>query len=77
MGHAHLYPEKSDIHREDHRLIFRHIGQLIAASKPPVVITVFGSLKSVDKVSDVGGIIWIILKVQIQDWQEIDGFGVN
>jgi replicative DNA helicase len=77
MGHDHRYPEKSDIHREDHHLIFRHIGQLIVASKPADVITVFGSLKSVDKASDVGGLIWIILKVQIQDWQEIEGFGVN
>jgi replicative DNA helicase len=56
MGHDHRYPEKSDIHREDHRLIFRHIGQLIAASKPADVITVFESLKSVTKADDIGGL---------------------
>ncbi len=48
--------KESDIYREDHRLIYRHIGQLIAASKPADVITVFESLKSVDKADDVGGL---------------------
>ena len=48
--------KESDIYREDHRLIFRHIGQLIAASKPADVITVFESLKSVNKADDIGGL---------------------
>ncbi len=48
--------KESDIYREDHRLVYRHIGQLIAASKPADVITVFESLKSVDKAGDVGGL---------------------
>ncbi len=48
--------KESDIYREDHRLIFRHIGQLIAASKPADVITVFESLKSVNKADEVGGL---------------------
>jgi replicative DNA helicase len=48
--------KESDIYREDHRLIFRHIGQLIAASKPADVITVFESLKSADKADDIGGL---------------------
>jgi replicative DNA helicase len=47
---------ESDIYREDHRLIFRHIGQLIAASKPADVITVFESLKAVNKLNDIGGL---------------------
>jgi replicative DNA helicase len=37
-------------------LIFRHIGQLIAASKPADVITVFESLKAVNKLNDIGGL---------------------
>lgn len=48
--------KESDIYREDHRLIFRHIGQLIAASKPADVITIFESLKSVNKADDIGGL---------------------
>ena len=48
--------KESDIYREDHRLIYRHIGQLIAASKPADVITVFESLKSVNKADDIGGL---------------------
>ena len=48
--------KESDIYREDHRLIFRHVGQLIAASKPADVITVFESLKSVNKADDIGGL---------------------
>lgn len=48
--------KESDIYREDHRLIFRHIGQLIAASKPADVITVYESLKSVNKADDIGGL---------------------
>ncbi len=48
--------KESDIYREDHRLIFRHIGQLIAASKPADVITVFESLKSVNKADEIGGL---------------------
>ena len=48
--------KESDIYREDHRLIFRHIGQLISASKPADVITVFESLKSGNKADDIGGL---------------------
>jgi replicative DNA helicase len=48
--------KESDIYRGDHRLIYRHIGQLIAASKPADVITVFESLKSVNKADEVGGL---------------------
>ncbi len=48
--------KESDIYREDHRLIYRHIGQLIAASKSADVITVFESLKSGNKADDIGGL---------------------
>lgn len=48
--------KESDIYREDHRLIYRHIGQVIAANKPADVITVYESLKSVNKADDIGGL---------------------
>jgi replicative DNA helicase len=48
--------KESDIYREDHRLIFRHIGQLVSAGKPADVITVFESLQSVHKAEDIGGL---------------------
>ena len=48
--------KESDIYREDHRLIFRHIGQLVSAGKPADVITVFESLQSVHKAADIGGV---------------------
>src|SRR5260364_2529 len=41
--------QESAFYRYDHRLIFQHIGKLIAASRPADVITVFESLSSSGK----------------------------
>ncbi|MBR7069377.1 MAG: replicative DNA helicase [Oxalobacter sp.] len=48
--------KETDFYRFDHRLIFQHIVQLIAASKPADVITVFESLQTAGKADEVGGL---------------------
>jgi replicative DNA helicase len=48
-----------DFYRFDHRLIFEHIGKLIAATRPADVITVFESLTSAGKADDVGGLAYL------------------
>jgi replicative DNA helicase len=48
-----------DFYRYDHRLIFQHIGKLIAASRPADVITVFESLTSIGKAEEVGGLSYL------------------
>lgn len=48
-----------DFYRYDHRLIFEHIGKLIAATRPADVITVFESLDSSGKAEDVGGLAYL------------------
>lgn len=48
--------KETDFYRFDHRLIFQHIVQLIAASKPADVITVFESLQTAGKAEEVGGL---------------------
>jgi replicative DNA helicase len=50
---------ESDFYRYDHRLIFQHIGRLIAATRPADVITVFESLTSAGKSDDVGGLAYL------------------
>ncbi|CAB3799808.1 replicative DNA helicase [Pararobbsia alpina] len=50
---------ESDFYRFDHRLIFQHIGRLIAATRPADVITVFESLTSAGKADDVGGLAYL------------------
>ncbi|CAM2145477.1 replicative DNA helicase [Pararobbsia alpina] len=50
---------ESDFYRFDHRLIFQHIGKLIAATRPADVITVFESLSSAGKADDVGGLAYL------------------
>jgi replicative DNA helicase len=50
---------ESDFYRFDHRLIFQHIGRLIAATRPADVITVFESLGSAGKADDVGGLAYL------------------
>jgi replicative DNA helicase len=49
----------ANFYRYDHRLIFEHIGRLIAATRPADVITVFESLASAGKVDDVGGLAYL------------------
>ncbi len=48
-----------DFYRYDHRLIFQHVGRLIAASRPADVITVFESLTSIGKGEEVGGLSYL------------------
>ncbi len=48
--------KETDFYRFDHRLIFQHIVQLIAASKPADVITVFESLQTAGKADEAGGL---------------------
>ncbi|RKP54784.1 replicative DNA helicase [Pararobbsia silviterrae] len=50
---------ESDFYRFDHRLIYQHIGRLIAATRPADVITVFESLSSAGKAEDVGGLAYL------------------
>jgi len=53
------FMRESDFYRYDHRLIFQHVGKLIAASRPADVITVFESLTSVGKAEEVGGLSYL------------------
>ncbi|MCF2133628.1 MULTISPECIES: replicative DNA helicase [Burkholderiaceae] len=48
-----------DFYRFDHRLIYEHIGKLIATSRPADVITVFESLSTAGKADDVGGLAYL------------------
>ncbi len=48
--------KETDFYRFDHRLIFQHIVQLIVASKPADVITVFESLQASGKADEAGGL---------------------
>ncbi|CCD29668.1 Replicative DNA helicase [Candidatus Glomeribacter gigasporarum BEG34] len=51
--------QESAFYRYDHRLIFQHIGKLIAASRPADVITVFESLSSSGKASEAGDLAYL------------------
>ncbi len=50
---------ESAFYRYDHRLIFHHIGKLIAASRPADVITVFESLTSSGKANEAGDLAYL------------------
>ncbi|MES2092060.1 MAG: replicative DNA helicase [Pseudomonadota bacterium] len=50
---------ESDFYRYEHQLIFTAIHQLVNASKPADVITVFENLQTLGKSADVGGIAYI------------------
>jgi len=50
---------ENDFYRFDHRLIFQHIGRLIAATRPADVITVFESLQQAGKADDIGGLSYL------------------
>ncbi|MCC7006596.1 MAG: replicative DNA helicase [Ottowia sp.] len=50
---------EEDFYRFDHRIIYHHIGRLIAASRPADVITVFESLKQSGKTEEVGGLTYL------------------
>jgi replicative DNA helicase len=47
---------EADFYNEAHRLIFQHINLLASEAKPSDIITVSESLKSVDKLSYIGGL---------------------
>lgn len=49
----------SDFYRYEHRLIYAAIGQLINASKPADVITVFEQLQSLGKAEECGGLTYL------------------
>jgi len=49
----------SDFYRYEHRLIFKAIQDLIDASKPADVITVFEALQSLGKADEVGGLSYL------------------
>jgi replicative DNA helicase len=50
---------QSDFYRYDHRLIYEHIGRLIAATRPADVVTVYEALTSSGKADDVGGLAYL------------------
>ncbi len=50
---------QGDFYRYDHRLIFEHIGKLIAATRPADVVTVFEALGTSGKAEEVGGLAYL------------------
>src|SRR6478752_1874650 len=50
---------QSDFYRYDHRIIYEHIGKLIAATRPADVITVHEALASSGKADEVGGLAYL------------------
>ena len=48
-----------DFYRHEHQLVFAAIAQLVNASKPADVITVFEQLQSLGKAQDVGGLAYL------------------
>ena len=50
---------QSDFYRYDHRLIYEHIGRLIASTRPADVVTVYEALTSAGKAEEVGGLAYL------------------
>ncbi|HEY5800789.1 MAG TPA: replicative DNA helicase [Burkholderiaceae bacterium] len=50
---------QEDFYRHDHRVIFSQMIQLINASRPADVITVYDALTSIGKAEDVGGLAYL------------------
>jgi len=50
---------ESDFYRYEHRLIYAAIGNLVQATKPADVITVFEQLQSLGKAEDCGGLAYL------------------
>jgi replicative DNA helicase len=48
-----------DFYRHEHQLVFAAIAQLVNASKPADVITVFEQLQNLGKAEDVGGLLYL------------------
>ncbi|MEK6365636.1 MAG: replicative DNA helicase [Burkholderia gladioli] len=50
---------QQDFYRYDHRLIYEHIGRLIAGTRPADVVTVYEALVTAGKADDVGGLAYL------------------
>ncbi|MDS0792170.1 replicative DNA helicase [Burkholderia pseudomultivorans] len=50
---------QGDFYRYDHRIIYEHIGRLIAATRPADVVTVYEALTTSGKAEDVGGLAYL------------------
>ena len=48
-----------DFYRYDHRIVFEHIGKLIAATRPADVITVYDALTASGKADEIGGLAYL------------------
>ncbi|MBL3945366.1 replicative DNA helicase, partial [Bacteroides thetaiotaomicron] len=50
---------QGDFYRYDHRIIYEHIGRLIASTRPADVVTVYEALVTAGKADDVGGLAYL------------------
>ena len=50
---------QGDFYRYDHRIIYEHIGRLIASTRPADVVTVYEALTTSGKADDVGGLAYL------------------
>lgn len=50
---------QGDFYRYDHRIIYEHIGRLIASTRPADVVTVYEALTTSGKAEDVGGLAYL------------------
>jgi replicative DNA helicase len=50
---------QGDFYRYDHRIIYEHIGKLIASTRPADVITVYEALTMAGKAEEVGGLAYL------------------
>lgn len=50
---------QGDFYRYDHRIIFEHIGLLIASTRPADVVTVYEALTTSGKAEEVGGLAYL------------------
>ena len=50
---------QGDFYRYDHRIIFEHIGRLIASTRPADVVTVYEALTTSVKAEEVGGLAYL------------------
>ncbi|RXV71036.1 replicative DNA helicase [Burkholderia stabilis] len=50
---------QGDFYRYDHRIIYEHIGRLIASTRPADVVTVYEAMVTSGKADDVGGLAYL------------------
>ncbi|WGY67140.1 replicative DNA helicase [Burkholderia cepacia] len=50
---------QGDFYRYDHRIIYEHIGRLIASTRPADVVTVYEAMVTSGKAEDVGGLAYL------------------